>query len=270
MPVDDSEDAFEIPSPEAEHRASFIDPETAEPARNRVPDSPDSRPLVRPDVMTQMEIAKRYAVETYTLPEEARSVAPLATSPVEVTEAPEANATRLYIGSALRMKAEVEACGVIQVDGHLEASAHCEELNVAASGTLIGDITANTADILGKFEGSLTVTGKLIIRTNGYVAGTIKYGSIEIESGGHISGDIQDLPEKELQENVAAENDEPTGPAALFVGPERPRTETTNNPPQLNLSEFRRERSDTPAPPATSNGSQSSGIPSAAPPDLSF
>lgn len=267
MPVDDSEDAFEIPSPEAEHRASFIDPETAEPSGNKAPAPPDSQPLVRPDVMTQMEMAKRYAVESYALPEEVRPVAPLATTPSEVTKA---DATRLYIGSALRMKAEVEACGVIQVDGHLEASAHCEELNIAASGTLIGDITADDAEINGNFEGYLIVTGKLIIRATGSATGTIKYGSIEIESGGHISGDIQDLPEKELQENVAAENDEPTGPAALFVGPERPRTETTNNPPQLNLSEFRRERSDTPAPPATSNGSQSSGIPSAAPPDLSF
>lgn len=267
MPVDDSEDAFKIPSPEAQHRASFIDPETAEPSRNRAAASPNSQPLERPDVMTQMEMAKRYAIEADTLPEEVRPVAPVATPPSMITKA---DATRLYIGSALRMKAEVEACGVIQIDGHLEASAHCEELNVAASGTLIGDITADTAEIHGKFEGSLTVTGKLIIRATGSVTGTIKYGSIEIESGGHISGDIQGLPEKEIQENVAAENDAPTGQAAPFVGPERPKPGTTNNPPQLNLSEFRRDRSDTPAQPATGNGGQPSGFPSADPPDLSF
>jgi cytoskeletal protein CcmA (bactofilin family) len=271
MPVDHPANTSEIPSPEAEHSASFIDPVTAEPLRNRAPGSSDSEPLVRPDVMTQMEMTRRYAVEAYTLPDGVRPVAPLATSPTEITEA---NATRLHIGSALRMKANVEVYGVIQVDGHLEASAHCEELNVAASGTLIGDITAGTPEILGKFEGSLTITGKLIIRATGSIAGTIKYGSIEIESGGHISGDIQSLPEKDAQENVAPENDKPTGRAAAFVGPQRPEPETTNNPPQLNLSEFRRDRSDTPAGtpgrPAAAIGDQPSGFSTADRPDLSF
>jgi cytoskeletal protein CcmA (bactofilin family) len=267
LPVENSSDPFDTPSPKTEHRASFIDPETAEPSRNRAANSPNSRPVVRPDVMTQMEMAKRYAVETYTLPEEIRPVAPIATSPTELTET---DATRLYVGSALRMKAEVEACGVIQVDGHLEASAHCKELNVAASGTLIGDITADTAEILGKFEGSLTVTGKLIVRAAGSIAGTIKYGSIEVENGGHISGDIQSLPEKKPHESVAPENDRPTGQAAAFVGPQRPEPETNNNPLQLNLSEFRRDRSDTPGSPAATNGGQTNEFPGAEPPDLSF
>ncbi len=43
----------------------------------------------------------------------------------------------------------------------------------------------------GRFEGTLTVRKRLVIRATGRVSGTIRYGQIEIECGGRISGDVQ-------------------------------------------------------------------------------
>jgi cytoskeletal protein CcmA (bactofilin family) len=249
LPVAEPPDAFEIPSPEMQHRASFIDPDTAEPTRGNRSDR-----VARPDVMTQMEMARRYAVEPASLPGERRPAKPFAGSPAALEAQ---DATRLCIGNAIRMKADIKACGAIQVDGYLEATAHCKELKVTKTGTLIGDLTVENADISGQFEGSLTVTDTLTVRTTGSISGTIKYNSVAIESGGNISGAIQRLETAAAPENGAPSNDQPTGPAGQFVGPERPEPATANAPPQLNLSEFRRERTDAATPPRPGKGASS-------------
>ncbi len=46
----------------------------------------------------------------------------------------------------------------------------------------------------GRFEGTLNVRRRLLIRATGKVTGNVRYGQIEIECGGQISGDIQAQP----------------------------------------------------------------------------
>jgi cytoskeletal protein CcmA (bactofilin family) len=50
------------------------------------------------------------------------------------------------------------------------------------------------AEIQGRFEGNLVVRKRLLIMASGQVSGTIRYGQIEIECGGQISGDVQAQP----------------------------------------------------------------------------
>ena len=100
-------------------------------------------------------------------------------------------AARLCIGTKIKMKGSVEDCGVLQVDGHFEASAQSQQLKVSQSGIFLGDADVHSAEIVGTFEGNITVKDKLIIRATGVVTGNVRYGSIEIESGGRLSGDIQ-------------------------------------------------------------------------------
>ena len=40
------------------------------------------------------------------------------------------------------------------------------------------------------YEGDLTVRNRLLIRSTGQVKGTVRYGEIEIERGGRITGSI--------------------------------------------------------------------------------
>ena len=47
------------------------------------------------------------------------------------------------------------------------------------------------AEIAGRFEGTITVRQRLFIRSTGKVVGTIRYGTVEIEAGGEIAGDVQ-------------------------------------------------------------------------------
>jgi cytoskeletal protein CcmA (bactofilin family) len=54
--------------------------------------------------------------------------------------------------------------------------------------------------VRGRFEGTLNVRHRLLIRATGRVIGTVRYGQIEIECGGQISGDIQAHPMSETGE----------------------------------------------------------------------
>jgi cytoskeletal protein CcmA (bactofilin family) len=66
---------------------------------------------------------------------------------------------------------------------------------LAPSGRFKGSATVEVADVSGRFDGELTVNGRLTVRATGKVLGKINYGQLEIERGGIVSGTIEALPE---------------------------------------------------------------------------
>ncbi|HXV25114.1 MAG TPA: polymer-forming cytoskeletal protein, partial [Alphaproteobacteria bacterium] len=64
---------------------------------------------------------------------------------------------------------------------------------IAEAGLFRGSAEIDMADVSGRFEGELTVRSRLIIRSSGRIVGTVRYGQIEIERGGVISGQIEHL-----------------------------------------------------------------------------
>ena len=54
-----------------------------------------------------------------------------------------------------------------------------------------GRAEVEEADIGGLYEGDLTVHGRLLIRRTGRVTGTVRYGELEIERGGDLSGSVE-------------------------------------------------------------------------------
>jgi cytoskeletal protein CcmA (bactofilin family) len=67
-------------------------------------------------------------------------------------------------------------------------------MDIAESGLFKGSASIEEAEVRGRFEGNMTVRKRLMIRATGRVSGTIRYGQIEIECGGQISGDVQAQP----------------------------------------------------------------------------
>ena len=98
---------------------------------------------------------------------------------------------KLTVGPGIRLKGEITDCDTLVVEGHVEVSAKTRLIEIAETGTLIGDIEVKTADVSGRFDGSLDANERLMIRSTGRVSGKIRYDIIEIESGGRISGDVE-------------------------------------------------------------------------------
>lgn len=114
--------------------------------------------------------------------------APARTS--EPRPTPRSVGARMTVGFGINLKGEISDCDTLVVEGTIEATLVGEILEVSEGGRFTGTATVAEAEINGHFEGELTVTGVLQIRSGGHVTGTIKYGRIEVESGGEISGAI--------------------------------------------------------------------------------
>ena len=98
---------------------------------------------------------------------------------------------RLIVGTEIKLKgAEINDCDTLIVEGQVDASMTSRVIEVAKTGLFRGKVQVDRAEIQGRFEGELTAHKHLLIRASGRVSGTIRYGSILIEEGGEISGDV--------------------------------------------------------------------------------
>jgi cytoskeletal protein CcmA (bactofilin family) len=105
---------------------------------------------------------------------------------------------KLTVGREITLSGEITSCDMLIIEGSVEANlTNCRDIDIAESGLFKGAAAIEEAEIRGRFEGNLTVRKRLLIRASGRVSGTIRYGQIEIECGGQISGDIQAQPAAE-------------------------------------------------------------------------
>ena len=105
---------------------------------------------------------------------------------------------RLIVGREISLTGEITSCERLIVEGNVEANlTNCREVEIAESGTMKGTAAIEDAEIRGRFEGTLTVRKRLFIRATGKVTGMVRYGQLEIECGGQVSGDVQAQPTAE-------------------------------------------------------------------------
>ncbi len=118
--------------------------------------------------------------------------------PVTQPRRNEAEVRKLIVGREITLSGEITSCDMLMVEGSVEANlTNCRDVDIAESGLFKGSAAIEEAEIRGRFEGNLVVRKRLLIKASGRVSGTIRYGQIEIECGGQISGDIQAQPSAE-------------------------------------------------------------------------
>ncbi len=99
---------------------------------------------------------------------------------------------KLIVGRDITLSGEIAACDHLIVEGTVEASVkECHRLEVAESGLFKGAVEINEAEIAGRFEGQLTVQGRLSVRSTGRIEGKIQYGELAVDAGGTVDGEIR-------------------------------------------------------------------------------
>jgi cytoskeletal protein CcmA (bactofilin family) len=99
---------------------------------------------------------------------------------------------RLEVGKGITLSGEITSCDILVVEGTVKADiSRCKEMQIAKGGLYIGTATVENAEILGRFEGELNVSVRLVLRSSGEVAAKVRYGEIEVEAGGDLSGDVR-------------------------------------------------------------------------------
>lgn len=104
------------------------------------------------------------------------------------------NDRTLTIGRGINMSGEIDACDHLMVEGTVEAALKgAKLLEIAESGTFYGTVEIEEATIAGRFEGDITVNGRLTIKSSGVITGSIAYRELAVESGAVLDGRMTPL-----------------------------------------------------------------------------
>jgi cytoskeletal protein CcmA (bactofilin family) len=104
----------------------------------------------------------------------------------------EGEAKKLTVGRGIVLTGEIRACDRLVVEGRVEATlADSRSIEIAESGLFKGSVQIDSAEISGRFEGDITVKHRLTVHSTGRVIGNIRYGQLEIERGGILSGTVE-------------------------------------------------------------------------------
>lgn len=154
------------------------------PLRGRPAQTMPAAAMPRPGVM-RPEIVRR-AREYGTTPADERSMGSYG------------DGKKLIVGREIELNGKISSCEKLVVEGKVEANiSECREIEIAESGTFIGEAEIEVAEISGAFEGTINARDLLIVRSTGRISGTIRFGRLEVERGGQIEGDVQALKSEE-------------------------------------------------------------------------
>ena len=106
----------------------------------------------------------------------------------------------LIIGEGATIKGEIVEENEITVHGNIEGDITCKDLIVGKTGSIKGKIKADNLYVEGSVEGEIHVKELLKLMSSSYVSGKITYGSIQINEGGKLVGEIEFKDKNIIQE----------------------------------------------------------------------
>ena len=104
---------------------------------------------------------------------------------------PAKGSSKVIIGNGVKLKGEITDADEVQIDGRADIAVNTDNLIVGSTGELKGTIHTDNADVWGKADGDIKISGTLTIQEQGSVSGSIEYQSLQIKLGGKIKGDIK-------------------------------------------------------------------------------
>ena len=170
----------------------------AQPRNYQRPDAASTQPASRPAL--NPEIARRGPDLSVFGPGRGTP------APAQGSKAPmEPEHKKLIVGRDISLNGEIRTCDTLVVEGRVEAVLQdCKNIEIMAPGEFKGAAEVDVADISGRFDGDLTARQRLIVRAGGKVLGKIRYGQLEIERGGVLSGEVEVLPEAQIMQAPTA------------------------------------------------------------------
>lgn len=111
---------------------------------------------------------------------------------VPVGNAATGRGRKLIIGEGINLSGQIDACDHLIVEGTVEAELKgAQMLEIFESGVYYGKADIEQATIAGRFEGDITVDGRLVVKSSGIIIGNITYKELAVEAGATIEGALQ-------------------------------------------------------------------------------
>lgn len=107
---------------------------------------------------------------------------------------------KLVIGQGITLSGEIESCDYLIVEGTVEAALKgASRMDITENGAFFGTVEIDEATIAGRFEGDLTVKGRLTIRATGTIIGSVAYKELAVEAGATLDGKVNPLDGSKAQ-----------------------------------------------------------------------
>jgi len=122
------------------------------------------------------------------------------------------------IASDCIVTGDVFSQGEVQMDGRVNGDLRCDLLVVGETGSITGEISAQTVRIFGSVNGQITAAAVELAKS-ARVLGDITHDSLAIEAGAHVQGRIKRNNEEDgyPSESVQALPDRNAGGQALLT-----------------------------------------------------
>jgi len=123
---------------------------------------------------------------------------------------PSKGTAKVVIGNGVNIKGEINQADEVQIDGNAEVTMQTDNLVVGGTGFLKGNISTENADIWGRLEGDVKISGTLTVQEQGNVAGKIEYQNLQIKLGGKVRGEIKDSDKvKKISDHLKKDDAQP-------------------------------------------------------------
>ena len=106
----------------------------------------------------------------------------------------------LIIGEGATIKGEIIEENEITVNGSVDGDIQCKNLIVGKTGSIKGKIKADTLYVEGSIEGEINIKELLKLMSSSYVSGKMSYGSLQINEGGKLLGELEFKDKNIIQE----------------------------------------------------------------------
>jgi cytoskeletal protein CcmA (bactofilin family) len=94
----------------------------------------------------------------------------------------------------MRITGDIRRCSRLDVFGTIDGRVSAGVLVVHRGGRVIGEVTADSAEIDGLLKGRVAVRQLISIGSNGVVTGNVRYGRLALAAGGDLSADMRNVP----------------------------------------------------------------------------
>ncbi len=106
------------------------------------------------------------------------------------------------INEGTKLKGDISSTGFFRIDGTVEGNVKTPSKVVLGKlGIIVGTLICDSADIEGRFEGNLQVSGILTLRSTAVVDGEVVVGKLAIEPGAILNASCV------MQDGTAKTND---------------------------------------------------------------
>lgn len=129
------------------------------------------------------------------------------------TKSMEPSASQNRINEGTELKGDIISNGFFRIDGKVEGSiSKPSKVVIGKSGSVKGKLTCEDADIEGKFEGNLNVSGTLTLKATAHIEGEVIVGKLAVEPGATFNASCSMQGSKKAIEETTSTSEEKANP----------------------------------------------------------